>query len=364
MKILIIMQYHPNLYDFVRVLEMNFGPTLVASHRHAQPPKPIRYARLPAWGSRLAIYKPRALRQLMKAHDVIILKHIHSPLNILPVIMCFLLKKKCLIMTQHSPAAQSIWRRICFNGMGWFVSLVNPAILATTLRQRIPLRTRCVTYLPMCIDVRRFTRRFQWDATPTLQIIMVAKAQRRKNIQLLIQAVSQIHSLNKKPVVHLTIVGVTANRPGRASEYGRLNRLIEKLQLKDSVTFIDYLPYEQMQALYSHFDLLVLPAVSEPLGYSVLEAMAAGLPVICSKDAGSASYIIDKQNGYIVEPNSQHALVEAIRLFLFSNGGKNVEKLRQFGQASHTIAATIHTPRQTSIKLNHVFAQLGFTHSS
>ncbi len=66
------------------------------------------------------------------------------------------------------------------------------------------------------------------------------------------------------------------------------------------------------------FDLAVMPSVKEGLPYFLLEAMAAGLPVVATKVGGIPEIIIDGQNGFLIEAQNEQLLAEKIKL-LFDN---------------------------------------------
>ena len=68
----------------------------------------------------------------------------------------------------------------------------------------------------------------------------------------------------------------------------------------------------EVERVYPVFDLFVLPSVYEPFGLVVLEAMAAGLPVVASATGGVVEIIEDKINGLLVPPGNSKALAQGI----------------------------------------------------
>ncbi|MEM3555868.1 MAG: glycosyltransferase family 4 protein [Candidatus Micrarchaeia archaeon] len=64
-----------------------------------------------------------------------------------------------------------------------------------------------------------------------------------------------------------------------------INYSIE-LGISDKVTFLGYIPEDQLHEAYAKSDVYVLPSISEPFGITALEAMASGTPIILSKTSG------------------------------------------------------------------------------
>ena len=89
---------------------------------------------------------------------------------------------------------------------------------------------------------------------------------------------------------------------------------VEKLGLRSRVRFLDYVPPEQLLTLYSKARMLVLPSLYEGFGFTPLESMAAGTPVICSR-AGSLPEVVGDA-ALTVPPADTTALAAAIRRML------------------------------------------------
>ena len=63
-------------------------------------------------------------------------------------------------------------------------------------------------------------------------------------------------------------------------------------------------------------DILLIPAVNEPFGRTLIEAMFLGTPVVATDHGGNPEAITDGENGLLVEPENAEAFVEPIRRFL------------------------------------------------
>jgi len=111
--------------------------------------------------------------------------------------------------------------------------------------------------------------------------------------------------------IHLTLVG-TLDDPHNAS-YRRIIDFIEQNGLKSNIDICLNVDNKLLQKKYSDHDIFVFPAVNEPLGMAGLEAMAAGLPVICADDSGVSTYVEEGYNGYTIDPGSEISLYNSIR---------------------------------------------------
>jgi hypothetical protein len=71
-----------------------------------------------------------------------------------------------------------------------------------------------------------------------------------------------------------------------------------------------------------HADLLVLPSLYEDLSSALIEAMAAGLPVVATRVGGTADLVRHGVNGLLVAPRDPAALAAAISQVLADRGGR------------------------------------------
>jgi glycosyltransferase involved in cell wall biosynthesis len=95
--------------------------------------------------------------------------------------------------------------------------------------------------------------------------------------------------------VRLTVLGSGPNQ-------ARCRKLARQLGVADRVEFIDFLPnWEDVWGLYATSDVLLFPSLHDSGGTGVIEAMAAGLPVICL-DLGGPAECVDASCGFKVPP--------------------------------------------------------------
>jgi glycosyltransferase involved in cell wall biosynthesis len=108
---------------------------------------------------------------------------------------------------------------------------------------------------------------------------------------------------------------------GAEQQRGYLDRLREQareLRIEQSIRFLPFTT--EIPSLMNAFDLSLLPSRGETFGLVVIEAMAAGIPVI-GTDAEGVPEIIDHQrNGILVPPGDSDALAGSMRLLAEDSG--------------------------------------------
>lgn len=77
----------------------------------------------------------------------------------------------------------------------------------------------------------------------------------------------------------------------------------QELGLPASSIYLN-MPHQDVMSSYSQYDLFAMPARDEPFGAVVAEALAHGLPVICSSSCGARSCIVNGVNGLVFESDS------------------------------------------------------------
>jgi glycosyltransferase involved in cell wall biosynthesis len=97
---------------------------------------------------------------------------------------------------------------------------------------------------------------------------------------------------------------------GDGSLRGRLESFTQELKLADRVTFLGALP--DTPQFLSQLDVFVLSSLNEGLPLVLLEAMAAGLPVVSTCAGGVEEAAIDGQNAYLSAPGDSNGLAEAM----------------------------------------------------
>ncbi len=123
-----------------------------------------------------------------------------------------------------------------------------------------------------------------------------------------------------------------------------LERQIQTLKLGDTVHLPGFVP--DAERLLTAFDVFVLPSIKEGLPYVIMEAMAAGLPVVASAVGGVPDLITHRREGLLVKPASVRDLAEALLEVAGDEktrqnlGNKAETKIDQYFRLENMIAKT------------------------
>jgi glycosyltransferase involved in cell wall biosynthesis len=161
-----------------------------------------------------------------------------------------------------------------------------------------------VRYIPNGIDLARFERATAAMLPGEGAVIgCVAALRVEKNFPRLIRA---FHLLAADMPARLVIVG---DGPERAA----LEQLVASLDLASRVVFAGHVP--EPSALYRAFDVFALTSDTEQMPMTVLEAMAAALPVAAT-DVGDIKEMLAAENRTFIVPRDERALADAFRALL------------------------------------------------
>ncbi|MGQ9585474.1 MAG: glycosyltransferase [Anaerolineae bacterium] len=254
--------------------------------------------------------------------------HLHFPYPLGEVAHFLLGRGRPTVITYHSDVVrQQGWLRL-YRPLLWRVLRRADRIIATSphymhsspyLRE---LADRC-RVIPLGIEVARFGQAPS-EAVARLRerfgvplVLFVGRLRYYKGISYLLQAMADLPG-------HLGIVGEGPMR----SEW---EREASELGLAGRVHFVGEVADEDLPTYYHACDLFVLPATqrSEAFGAVLLEAMAAGRPVVSTELGTGTSWVNrDGETGWVVPPADPMALREAMAHLL-----QDEELRRQMGEA-------------------------------
>jgi len=91
---------------------------------------------------------------------------------------------------------------------------------------------------------------------------------------------------------------------------------LEKIFAGTPTHFVGYLAGQELAAAYASGDAFLFPSSTETLGLVLLEAMAAGCPVVGANRGGIPDIVSDGVNGCLYEPDQEGSLAAAVERLL------------------------------------------------
>jgi glycosyltransferase involved in cell wall biosynthesis len=175
------------------------------------------------------------------------------------------------------------------------------------------------------VDLAHFRPGVPIPSDGPLRLLCVGRLIERKGQRHLIEAVKRL--TEKGITVTLDLVGT-----GDAEATYRAQ--VERLGIADRVSFVGYVPREEIAAQYASAHVFVLPSYNEGMSVAILEAMAAGLPVVVTRTGGTTELIEEGVNGLTFD----WADVDALTAHLARLATERV-LARRMGAASRAKAA-------------------------
>jgi sugar transferase (PEP-CTERM/EpsH1 system associated) len=210
--------------------------------------------------------------------------------------------------------------------------------LQNWLVDAVGIRESRVTYIANGIDVARFDaarvrpepRRLLGDFAPEGAMVLanVARLDEVKDQACLITAFKLLREMASVGHVDMRLV-IAGDGPQRAE----LQQQIEQLGLAESVRLLGN--REDVPELLAACDVFALSSIAEGMPVTLLEAMAANLPVVSTKVGGIASVVESGVTGTLVPARDPRALANAMAAYVADR-----DLRRQHGSAGHARATT------------------------
>jgi glycosyltransferase involved in cell wall biosynthesis len=204
------------------------------------------------------------------------------------------------------------------------------------------------------IDAGSIAARQDTCAGPQIRLLTVSRIDPRKGLRILPETIRLLSARGHDVV--LDIIGPAVGRPGE-SECRDIDASAAAYGVAGRVRLRGAIPLERLLPLYRSYDLFVLPTLpGEGIPRVLLEAMAAGLPVVTSRVAGIPSLVTHETNGLLLDRSSADAVADAVarciedaplRRRLIAHGYETARR--------HTLEA------QAAHMMNDVSARLGVT---
>jgi glycosyltransferase involved in cell wall biosynthesis len=146
------------------------------------------------------------------------------------------------------------------------------------------------------------------------RLLFVGRLAAVKGVPVLLDAVAQLSQ--DHPDAELVIAGDGPDRQ-------RLESRAKDLGISDRVRFLGYQSQSQVRKLLRETDVFAMASFAEGVPVVLMEAMAAGVPVVATRIAGVPELVDDGACGFLVPPGDTEALAERISLLFDDPASRN-----------------------------------------
>lgn len=165
-----------------------------------------------------------------------------------------------------------------------------------------------------CYDTREVKRRELGIPMDAKVLLTVGELNANKNQSVVIRAMAELSD----PNLHYVLCG-------RGESEGALRQLAEELGVAERVHFLGF--RTDVPEIYPAADLYLCPSFREGLNVSIMEAMASGLPVLCSDIRGNRDLVEREKGGLRCRPDDVDEFAQAIQTLL-----EHPERREEIGQ--------------------------------
>lgn len=157
-------------------------------------------------------------------------------------------------------------------------------------------------------------------------ILFVGRIASEKNVELLLTSMRYV--VNNCPKAKLLIVG-------DGPDLNKYKSYVKKQGLEENIIFTGKVPWENISEYYLISDVFTTASRTETQGLTVIEAMAASLPVVCIDDESFTNTVIDNLNGKIFK-NKRGYKKAIIELYNNPKELKNLSKQARVSAEMHS----------------------------
>ncbi len=180
--------------------------------------------------------------------------------------------------------------------------------------------------IPMGIDLPHVSAEKKKANEGPLRLLFVGRLARVRRVELLIEAIS----LMNFPVLATVVGGEEETASVAKSGYLKeLKKLAKELKVEEKVEFVGPKTKDELWSYYSTADIFVYPSLYENFGQPILEAAAAGLPIVSTNVGVAREIVKESETGFIVSNEPKEIAARVSDLMDFDTRKQMGEKMRQ-----------------------------------
>jgi glycosyltransferase involved in cell wall biosynthesis len=313
----------------------------------------------------LAIPVFPGMKYLLRKLDLDII-HVHSPFTMGRVGLHYARRLNLpIVFTYHTlydqyihylPVAQELAREMTVKFSNNFCRqvdhLIVPSSEVSNILSSYDISTP-ISVIPTGVPVQLFKAvsrrenilRERYDIPAENKILLnVGRLTKEKNLEFLLDAFARVH--RQKPQTTLVI---TAQGPLESALKQQVAEL--GLSLERDVIFTGAVPFETLIQVYYSADLFIFSSMTETQGLVLVEAMAAGLPVVAIKAYGVLDMVDHGINGLLTACDQEEFTRAVLRML-------NDDKVYQFFRHNALLKAEEISSQNMTLELEKVYQQL------
>jgi glycosyltransferase involved in cell wall biosynthesis len=284
-----------------------------------------------------------SLAAFIRAHKIEIV-HAHAARDYhLAALVVRLASRSRLVLTRHALFPLRRINRPLLRGASRVIA-VSQAV-AENLRRSGVIESAKITVVHNGIDTDRFNP--AGDAKSAILIGTVGHLAPIKGFDIFVRAAALITAQRRD--VRFVIIG--EDKSPQLDHRKSLERLVAELGLNEIVDMPGW--HDDMPAVLASLTLFVSAARCEPFGLAIVEAMAAGLPIVATSSEGALEIIEDGRTGKLVHSSDPEALAQAINQLL-----DDPDERSRLGQAAQLAARERYSLARMAKDTERVYRQV------
>jgi glycosyltransferase involved in cell wall biosynthesis len=255
---------------------------------------------------RAFVYYYRLLLAAVKCDvfHIMACSHWYFFINVIPAVLIGFAFQKRVVVNYRGGEAESFFNNRG-KGFTWLLNIANSIVVPSMFLKHVfqSLKVKSVV-IPNIISLKRFKfKQPEICENGAVNFICTRQFELYYDIPTLIHGFSSV----KKKNIHSKLILI-----GEGTQYQLIKTLVKDLDLEDSVDFMGKVPAEDIPLYLNKADIFVNSSIVDNYPNSLLEAFAAGLPVITTS-AGGIPYLVNHfKNGILVEPSNPDSLADAM----------------------------------------------------
>ncbi|MFH0923898.1 MAG: glycosyltransferase family 4 protein [Candidatus Falkowbacteria bacterium] len=190
-----------------------------------------------------------------------------------------------------------------------------------------------VEVVPNGVDIKNFQFSiFNFQSNPNFQFSILKKKLNISDNEKIIITTSRLvekngidYLIKSMPKLQITNYKLLILGSGELEE--KLKLRVASCELRDKVLFLGNIPHDELPKYLWISDIFCRPSLSEGLGNSFLEAMAAGLPVVATPVGGIPDFLEDGKTGWFCKVRDPDSIAEKIKYILDEKNKEEVERV-------------------------------------